>query len=70
MIRRLQCLRCKHFLGSDGGYGYRCVAYPEHIPDTIVAGDHNHREPFPGDQGILFEQKEAEPAKPPAQQSA
>ena len=32
-----------------------CDAYPGGIPVEIATWQHDHREPFPGDQGVLFE---------------
>ena len=45
-----QCFRCVHYRGE-----MRCAAFPEGIPAEIVQGKHNHREPYPGDNGIRYE---------------
>lgn len=46
-----QCLDCKHF-DVESSF---CDAFPNGIPDEIFLGDHDHRNPYPGDNGILFE---------------
>jgi hypothetical protein len=52
----LPCLQCKHFDRAGFGRGEpRCDAFPTVIPAEIQFADHDHREPFPGDQGIRFE---------------
>ena len=35
-----------------------CKAFPKGIPDEILDGQHDHSEPFPGDGGILFKQRD------------
>lgn len=53
-----QCLGCSH-LHLAGG----CDAFPEKIPEEIISGERDHREPYPGDNGIRFEAlKRAKPA--------
>jgi hypothetical protein len=33
----------------------RCTAYPEEIPSAILKNLHDHREPYPDDNGVRFE---------------
>lgn len=44
--------RCTHHFGSA-----RCAAFPERIPNAILDGEHDHREPYSGDKGIHFERE-------------
>ncbi|HEY0009670.1 MAG TPA: hypothetical protein VGB55_13160 [Tepidisphaeraceae bacterium] len=53
-----QCDRCRHLITGT----FRCTAFPAGIPIEILAPDveadrlaADHRQPFPGDQGIRFE---------------
>ena len=49
-----QCtLDCKNYY-----FGGCCRAFPGGIPAQIIFGCKNHRKPFPGDFGIMFEPME------------
>jgi hypothetical protein len=52
------CLFCRHL--KEGRV--RCEAFPEGIPDDLLFGLHDHREPYDGDRGIRFELKPGEEA--------
>lgn len=43
------CLSCRH-LRDDS----RCAAFPEGIPDRIIASGADHRTRWPGDHGIQY----------------
>lgn len=45
-----QCYRCRHYMS-----GYVCRAFSAGIPETILNNFHDHRQPYPGDNGIRFE---------------
>ena len=47
------CRKCKH-LNKDN---VSCAAFPDVIPQDILAAVFDHRKPFPGDNGIMFEPK-------------
>jgi len=49
-----ECLKCKHYNTSDLN-GNTCTAYPDGIPVEIMSDMIDHREPYPGDNGIQFE---------------
>ncbi len=42
------CHFCKHYQGEN-----RCTAFDE-IPNAIIYNEHDHRKPYPGDNGITF----------------
>lgn len=50
------CKLCKH---RDG---WACAAYPQGIPVEIREMRVDHRQPYPGDNGIVFEPKDQTPA--------
>lgn len=44
------CTDCIHW-----DFGCACDAFPNGIPDDMWLGKNDHREPYPGDNGIQFE---------------
>ena len=53
------CMLCKHF--RDVAFAHAtCDAYPDGIPPAILFWEHDHRIPFPGDRGTLFEPQDEE----------
>ena len=46
------CLQCKHFYRVN----LTCAAFPAGIPKEIILNEHDHRQPYLGDNGIRFEQ--------------
>jgi hypothetical protein len=52
-----QCADCIHFDEEGEREGLTCDAFLKGIPEEILYGEHDHRKPFPGDKGILFEPK-------------
>jgi len=48
-----QCHQCQHYHRGT----LTCEAYPKGIPRGILMNLVDHRKPYPGDQGIKFEQK-------------
>jgi hypothetical protein len=48
------CMVCKHYWRDAKGWGYKCAAFPDGIPDTIILSEIDHRAPVEGDHGIQF----------------
>lgn len=47
-----QCFGCVHWEG-----GYKCKAFPVGIPPDVYLNEVDHREEFPGDNGIRWTPK-------------
>lgn len=46
----VQCATCRNWTQN-----VQCKAFPDLIPEAIRTGQHDHREPFPNDHGILYD---------------
>lgn len=56
-----QCHQCKHWTQN-----LRCTAFPDGIPLAILMNKHNHRQPFPGDHDIQFQEGGRDAAAKPS----
>ena len=52
------CWACANRIGDT----LTCTAYPDGIPDPILDSEIDHRYPYEGDNGIVFQQR---PDTPP-----
>lgn len=52
------CFGCKHFKGN-----MTCDAFPDGIPEDIRLSRHDHRDAYPGDNGVRYEPKDHTAAK-------
>ena len=57
-----QCAACKNHIP----FTFRCKAFPKGIPEEMLDGHWDHREAYPGDNGILYEPKNPDRPVPAA----
>ena len=55
MIYYGMCGYCRHKHDDEGDGNKTCEAFPDGIPDEIIRVGYDHREPYDGDGGIMFE---------------
>ena len=60
MIPVSDCVYCKNLTSAGKNPVWRCTAFPtgDGIPQELIFGDKQHREPIEGDHGIMFEPAE------------
>ena len=56
------CHSCRRF--TPGWNGPTCSAFPEGIPEQIIKGGFDHRQPYPGDGGQRFVRDPDKPLPP------
>ena len=54
------CFGCTHMYPSGPNHDLKCDAYPSDIPWDILLSKVDHRQPYPGDNGVVFEPKSPE----------
>ena len=55
MIRFRQCIVCEHSQEYEPG---KCEAFPDGIPDELLRENVLHDKPYPGDNGLRYEQRQ------------
>lgn len=50
------CFTCTHMVRRFDARPLQCKAFPDGVPQEIYSGVNDHKKPFPGDNGILFEE--------------
>ncbi|MEA2014654.1 MAG: hypothetical protein U9N38_05050 [Thermodesulfobacteriota bacterium] len=53
-LYNLSCIKCKHYHRDVSN---TCDAFPDGIPIKFLQDNLDHREPYKGDHGIQFEDK-------------
>ena len=53
------CYSCVHY--NDDDDDLTCGAFPDGIPEPILLSQFDHRYPYDGDDGVLFEQNPSLP---------
>lgn len=50
-LQSAPCVTCRR----KSPFGPSCAAFPEGIPEPILDGSNQHRAPYPGDHGLLYD---------------
>jgi hypothetical protein len=53
------CSTCRHLYAD----AFSCAAFPDGIPEEILLGEHQHKTPFDGDNGIRYESADGNPTE-------
>ena len=48
----ISCMFCRYLYINKNR---KCEAFPGGIPEAILTGEHDHKNPYEGDNGIQFE---------------
>lgn len=56
LVNVCPCATCAHYIVDDKN-PLTCRAYPDEIPEVILRGEVDHKEPHPGDHGIQYLKK-------------
>ena len=72
MIHIPQCIACRHLRSEPdptrtSKVVWRCGAFPNRIPRQMIQNLHDHREPYPGDNGVRWESVDPSKWEWPAQ---
>lgn len=54
------CVHMKPCVAPE--FDFKCDAFPDEIPQKILVSEADHRKPFPGDGGVLFDPKDKDAA--------
>lgn len=49
---------CNFCINFSNGIDRICIAFPNGIPMVIWKGENNHKKPYRGDDGVMFEKRE------------